>query len=526
MTPQLALFSSFIFTWWLFRRDRNLHPMPSLAAWIPLVWIFIIGSRSITDWLGTGGDNSVSPQISEGSPLDATVYFVLIIGGGITLSKRKVNWSETFAENRWVFALFTYWLISVFWAENPFVAIKRWVKDFGNIIMVMIILTESDHIHAMKAIFLRYCYVALPLSVVFIKYYPDLGRYLDSFLWEYAYCGITTEKNALGAVSFVSGIFLVWNLFEMKEKNQAKQIDKNTISAAPVSLSRIKRKITPIASEQSKIHSSVSSDRQQYRVTNELRSVGKMDYLSHALLIFMVIWLIEKANSSTALVCFIMGTGIICILRSSFGKRQLKYLGLYCFIAVLLIVILNMAPEITTSILDMLGEDLTLTGRTDLWEQLLRTPINRLLGEGYQSFWGETEITSLIVEKLRLVFTPNQAHNGYLQTYLDGGLIAISLLFGLIITTALKLRRDVLLGEKYGILCFTFLVLSVFYNWTEAMFNRLSLVWLILLIAAMKYPRRDVFDLYKTVTNSNNNKSPYAASYVSRQGLRSVNKSN
>jgi exopolysaccharide production protein ExoQ len=493
--------------------------MPSLAAWIPLVWIFIIGSRSISDWLGVGGDHATSSQNPEGSPLDATVYLVLIIGGGIALSKRKVNWGRTFAENRWVFALFTYWLISVIWSEYPVVAFKRWVKDFGNILMVMLILTEPDHIQAMKAVFLRYCYVALPFSVVFIKYYPDLGRYLDHFTWEYAYCGITSEKNALGAASFVAGIFLVWDLFEMQEKKHPKQIETKQISAAPISFARIKRKVSLITSDQTKIHNSVPSVRQKSRVTIGIRHVDKRDYMSHVLLIFMVIWLIEKANSSTALVCFIIGAGIVFILRSSFGKRQLRHLGWYCIMVVLLTALLNMAPDMVLSILDMMGEDITLTGRTELWEELLLAPINPLLGAGYQSFWITEENTSRIIKNLNLVFIPNQAHNGFLQTYLDGGLVALCLLVIIIISTGLKVKKDILLGDRFAILCFSFLIISVFYNWTEAMFNRLSLVWLILLIAALKCSRRNVFVSEQPNKNMNMNMNINKTRYAKKKSF-------
>jgi len=47
-------------------------------------------------------------------------------------------------------------------------------------------------------------------------------------------------------------------------------------------------------------------------------------------------------------------------------------------------------------------------------------------------------------------------------------------------------------------LIFTVLVIGVFYNWTEAVFNRLSLVWLILLLAAVNYPRPARRQMLKT----------------------------
>jgi hypothetical protein len=59
----------------------------------------------------------------------------------------------------------------------------------------------------------------------------------------------------------------------------------------------------------------------------------------------------------------------------------------------------------------------------------------------------------------------------------------------LIVSTGSKLKKELLLGSSYGTLCFSFLVAAVFYNWTEAVFSGLSLVWITLLIAVLNYPR-------------------------------------
>jgi hypothetical protein len=56
----------------------------------------------------------------------------------------------------------------------------------------------------------------------------------------------------------------------------------------------------------------------------------------------------------------------------------------------------------------------------------------------------------------------------------------------MIISTGSKLKKELLLGSSFGILCFSFLVVVVFYSWTEALFNQLSIVWLIMLMAALK----------------------------------------
>jgi O-antigen ligase len=79
----------------------------------------------------------------------------------------------------------------------------------------------------------------------------------------------------------------------------------------------------------------------------------------------------------------------------------------------------------------MVGRDTTLTGRTNLWAELLREPINPLLGTGYQSFWPGPR-TEYFWAKYS--FHPNQAHNGYLETYLNGGFLGVCLLVAMIVS--------------------------------------------------------------------------------------------
>jgi hypothetical protein len=75
------------------------------------------------------------------------------------------------------------------------VAIKRWIKDLGNVIMVLVVVSDQNPIAAVRFLFARCCYLLLPLSVTFIKYFPDLGRYYDTWSGAAIYCGVTTPRT-------------------------------------------------------------------------------------------------------------------------------------------------------------------------------------------------------------------------------------------------------------------------------------------------------------------------------------------
>ena len=145
--------------------------------------------------------------------------------------------------------------------------------------------------------------------------------------------------------------------------------------------------------------------------------------------------------------------------------------------------ILNSFPYILESILGVLGRDMTLTGRTDLWADLLKEPINSLVGSGYHTFWlGERAERYWEMYQYR----PNQAHNGYLETYLNSGLIGLSLFLIMLISVGRRLKHEFLYGNKnWAAISFCFFIVALLTNWTEAFFNRQSIIWIVMIIAML-----------------------------------------
>lgn len=137
---------------WLFVRDRKFRPMSSGALWVPLLWLAIIGSRPVSVWLGASLPIETAGDYAEGSPLDAAVYFLLMLAGLAVLWIRRVNWGGIFTSNYCLVAFFFYCGISVFWSDYSFISLKRWIKDIGNVVMVLIMLTEKDPVQGVRAV--------------------------------------------------------------------------------------------------------------------------------------------------------------------------------------------------------------------------------------------------------------------------------------------------------------------------------------------------------------------------------------
>ena len=82
MPPKLALILTIGFIAVLFRRDFREKPNVTRAIWLPTIWMFIIASRPISQWLhifGLPGFGAVA--VEEGSSLDALVYLGLLLLG-------------------------------------------------------------------------------------------------------------------------------------------------------------------------------------------------------------------------------------------------------------------------------------------------------------------------------------------------------------------------------------------------------------------------------------------------------------
>lgn len=438
MPPPLALVLMLVFSAYLFRREFRQEYTPSLALSIPCIYLLILGSRSVTQWVYLGVPIS-GVDIAEGSPLDRTVYISLIVAGLIVLLKRRVSWSQLIRNNIALTLLILYCGISIVWSDFPFVAFKRWTKSFGDPIVMLIILTDREPIKATQFVLTTCVYVLIPVSVLFVKYYPHLGRTFDEWSGAPMNTGITTNKNLLGFVLMVSGLFLVWRLVARwgGEGRSGKWIDDVGI---PV------------------------------------------------VLLGMVGWLFQMADSKTSLIGFILGTFVYLGL----GLRNVRtHVGSYLIIGILAFLIMQVTFDITGVLIQGAGRDATLTGRTELWEVVLHMDPRPILGHGFESFWLGDRLKEL---HTMYHFKPNQAHNGYIEVYLNLGWVGLCFIGGLLLSGYFSIRErlasDVKMKETESFARFgmAFLITYLIYNYTEGAFKSLHFLFIIFLLCTMKYP--------------------------------------
>lgn len=367
----------------------------------------------------------------DGSPLDRAVYLVLIIMGIAVLRVRRINWGDIIAGNMWIWAFFIFGAASILWSDDPFLSFKRWIKAFGNVIMALIVLTEEKPYESIGVLLRRMGIIFVPTSILLIKYYPEFGRVFH--MGQPMFTGVADQKNGLGQICLMSGIYLCWAVC-LKDRAL------NLISA---------RTPLPLL----------------------------------FLLVPMLAWLFYMANSATAVACMALA-GILCILGGlPIAYNKPRRIPIVFLASVVLFGVMDWLFDASAAVVTLLGREPSLTTRVPMWAYLLNMAENPLIGFGFESFWiGERRA---IVQEMWGGLL--QAHNGYLETYLNLGLVGVVLILGWFLTGLRSVNRSLATDYPNSMLRLCLILVVAVYNWTEATFYGVSAMWMLLLLG--------VFDL-------------------------------
>jgi exopolysaccharide production protein ExoQ len=430
----IATIVTIAFVYWLIRLDRDKEVRMSWALWIPVIWFGIICSRPVSFWIHPDQGTNYLDRFTESSPVDAGVYGLLIAAGLLVLNGRARRVRSFLLSNLPIVLFFVYCALSLAWADDPVVGLKRWVKALGDFVMVLLILTELDPEAAIRRLYARVGFVLLPFSVLFILYYPTLGTTYDVSEHVTMYTGVATFKNLLGVLCMTCGLGALWSFVRAWQSRD------------------------------------LTSRRDQL--------------LAHGITVLFAVGLVIRADSMTSLSSFVLA-GAVLVAASLTWFRQRPPAMIAVCVAIISAAGFALFLSSGAGILQELGRNPTLTGRTLIWKAVLAQPINPWIGAGFESFWMGNRMQS--VWSMSQVGI-QQAHNGYLELYLNLGRIGLVLL-GILIVTGYRnglalFRRD----AHAGALRLTFLTAAVVFAFTEAGFRMLSPDWFGFLLAATAMP--------------------------------------
>jgi exopolysaccharide production protein ExoQ len=435
MPPQIASIVFIIVTAGLFILDRDRDTKTSKALWIPVIWLWLAGSRSVAEWLaamGWGPPVNAADTYIDGSPADRNVLTVLLVIGLLVLVRRK-RFGALLLANGPLLLFFVYAAASAFWSDYPDITIRRWVKDVGDLVMVMVVVTDRDWYAGIKRFLVRPGFLLIPYSVLLIKYYPAIGRAYNRWTWMVTFTGVTTHKNLLGRVALIFGIAFVWCFLVAYR-------------------------------ERTTVHRS-------------------RHLIAHGAALTLVVWLFVTANSVTAQSCFLLATAFLLAAGS-------RALGEKRWVVHVLVAVLLALPLATTILgigggaIEEMGRDSTLTGRTAIWEQVLAEVQSPLLGTGFESFWLGDRL-----ERIQVIHPGlNESHNGFVEIYITLGWIGVFLLAVIIIMGYRNIIISMRQNPDIGRLRMAYFIAAVVLSFTEAGFRMLNISWITFLMAVVALP--------------------------------------
>jgi O-antigen ligase len=185
----------------------------------------------------------------------------------------------------------------------------------------------------------------------------------------------------------------------------------------------------------------------------------------------------------TSLACFLLAVFVLIAVRRPLIMCQPVFVHVLFAGLVLMFGTISFF-SLDAAIIRMMGRQPDFTGRTQIWSVSLNLAVNPLVGTGFQSFWlGQR------MQKIVAAFPEhggvNQAHNGYLEIFLNLGWIGIFLLSVLLIDGYRKIVAAYRKNPHMGSLWLGYLVIALVENLTEAEFRLMCPVWIFLLLATV-----------------------------------------
>jgi O-antigen ligase len=385
-------------------------------------------------WLGLSpsGDTQL-----EGSPVDAAILGVLLVAAIVVLIRRKRRVWVLMRSNWPILIYFLYCLVSVAWSHHPDVSFKRWIKSLGDPVMVLVIVTDPRPVAAIRHLVSRIGFLLFPTSLLFIRYFGELGRGYTDF-GEPVNFGVTTNKNSLGLVVLVISLVVLWNVRRLW--------------------------------------------------TNKHEPNRGRHLLAQGSLLGFGVILFWMANCSTGKACFVLGAFMMVVSNLRAINTRPARVHVLIF-AILLAAGATLFLGGQGDVAEALGRQSSMSGRTDIWEAVIPTVPNALVGAGYESFWISSSAENFHQRLLEKGWYPpvvadtTEAHDGYVEVFLNLGGIGVCLLVLLLIAGYRRAFKAFRRDPELGGLLLAFVAVGVVYSVTEAGFRMLNPAWIFLLLA-------------------------------------------
>ncbi|MGB7519480.1 MAG: O-antigen ligase [Spirulinaceae cyanobacterium] len=203
------------------------------------------------------------------------------------------------------------------------------------------------------------------------------------------------------------------------------------------------------------------------------------------LMVLLGFFLLVQTQGKTSLVMFVFG---LCLLPFYYAVKQK-----YKFRTVLILfgivaggaIALWLANNLEAIIVDGLGKDMTLSGRSELWDAIIYRGMQRpWLGYGFAGFWNNRQEAFSIGVMVSWFGTEGKghAHSGFVDLFVQVGFVGIGLYVLSLLTflgRIINLLNNTGKIEYFWFLQFTVISCLFNYTLTQTILNQSDLIWLL-----------------------------------------------
>lgn len=404
-----------------------------VATVVMTLWLLTAFSGGLLFWKTSTVD--IATAYYEGSAFDRIVLFILMAAGSCVLVFRRATFLTILRANVWLLVMLGYMAISIAWADFPFIAFKRLVKVTGLIIVFFACLSDNDPVRSLVRVITWACGIVIIVSLVSTLFFPGIG--IDDFgdqglCWK----GMTNHKNQLGMWCATGIVLFLWH-FSRTTKSGAR--------------------------------------------TGLLALIG-----------IALVTLVYSHCTTGALF------GVVCIgvlygvpfarKRGAAGWGALITIPAAIFLIASLVSELAFHASFSKSLLEVMGKDPTLTGRSEIWKLLVDNNIAHwIAGYGYGTFW-----LTPAAEQIRyaLDWDIYSAHNGYIDLFVQLGAIGCIIMLVVIINALLGIRDLHQCDRRAALLWLAFLCGLFVTNFSETSFGLMTHeFWFLSALTCIRIPR-------------------------------------
>lgn len=409
-----------------------------LTAALVLVALWLLELPDGFSWAAVGRPDLAADGINFIAKLQWLPLFGL--GALLILARFRLSMALLAHLNPFLLLLTLWVLASALWSYDPSLTLRRAIKVVGVLLIAWGVMLASWDYGRYERL-LRWGMLAFLLaSLLFMLLRPRLGIHQadeSEPLLAGSWRGLTVHKNSFGALASLAAVF--W--------------------------------------------------------THALLTTERKALAAFGLLVCLICLI--GARSSTALVCALASiTLMLAGLKTRLVQRPgafLLFAAALFLVPLLWFVILNGLPSLDEAlgpVTQLLGRDLSFTGRVPLWDALLdEIPQHHWLGTGYQAFWGPPGTLS-DAARAKAGWTSANGHNGYLDTANELGLIGLALLLAAIAFDLRRAARLATLSASVFALHTAVQFYQLVSNLSETMFFRtISLTFLLTVLSSLHLAR-------------------------------------